>query len=112
MKMAAQHPAEKLIAENRKARHDYFVLEQLETGISLAGTEVKSLRLGEVNLKDSWVEIENGELFWCWACTSAHMKRGIFLTGTLWRKRKLLAHKSEIRRLAQRKNCRATPWCR
>ena len=47
MKMAAQHPAEKLIAENRKARHDYFVLEQLETGISLAGTEVKACALAK-----------------------------------------------------------------
>ena len=100
MKMAAQHPAEKLIAENRKARHDYFVLEQLETGISLAGTEVKSLRLGEVNLKDSWVEIENGELFVLGMHISPYEKGNIFNRDPV-RRRKLLAHKSEIRRLAQ-----------
>ena len=53
----------KVIAENRKARHDYFVIEALETGIELVGTEVKSVRTGEVNLKDAWVEVENGELY-------------------------------------------------
>ena len=100
MKLAAQHPAEKLIAENRKARHDYFVLEQLETGISLAGTEVKSLRLGEVNLKDSWVEIENGELFVLGMHISPYEKGNIFNRDPV-RRRKLLAHKSEIRHLAQ-----------
>lgn len=98
--MAVQHPAEKLIAENRKARHDYFVLEQLETGIALVGTEVKSLRLGEVNLKDSWVEIENGELYVLGMHISPYEKGNIFNRDPV-RKRKLLAHKSEIRRLAQ-----------
>ena len=98
MKMAAQHPAEKLIAENRKARHDYFVLEQLETGISLAGTEVKSLRLGEVNLKDSWVEIENGELFVLGMHISPYEKGSIFNKDPL-RVRKLLLHRQEINKL-------------
>ena len=98
MKMAAQHPAEKLIAENRKARHDYFVLEQLETGISLAGTEVKSLRLGEVNLKDSWVEIENGELFVLGMHISPYEKGNIFNRDPL-RVRRLLLHKKEITKL-------------
>ena len=98
MKMAAQHPAEKLIAENRKARHDYFVLEQLETGISLAGTEVKSLRLGEVNLKDSWVEIENGELFVLGMHISPYEKGNIFNRDPV-RERKLLLHRREINRL-------------
>ena len=101
MKMAAQHPAEKLIAENRKARHDYFVLEQLETGISLAGTEVKSLRLGEVNLKDSWVEIENGELFVLGMHISPYEKGNIFNRDPL-RSRKLLMHKYEIRKIASK----------
>ena len=100
MKMAAQHPAEKLIAENRKARHDYFVLEQLETGISLAGTEVKSLRLGEVNLKDSWVEIENGELFVLGMHISPYEKGNIFNRDPV-RKRKLLVHKREIKHLQE-----------
>ena len=54
---------EKIIAENRKARHDYFVIEAYEAGIELFGTEVKSLRAGGVNLKDSYCDIDNGELF-------------------------------------------------
>ena len=104
MKMAAQHPAEKLIAENRKARHDYFVLEQLETGISLAGTEVKSLRLGEVNLKDSWVEIENGELFVLGMHISPY--------GTLCASANCWRTNLKFAALPSSKNCRATPWCR
>ena len=52
----------KTIAENRKARHEYFVIESMETGIELVGTEVKSLRLGQVNLKDSWCSIDNRNL--------------------------------------------------
>ena len=55
-------PATKSIAVNREARHEYFVIEALETGIELKGTEVKSLRRGTVNLKDSWVDIEDGDL--------------------------------------------------
>ena len=57
-----ERPATKTIASNREARHEYFVLEALETGVELKGTAVKSLRAGGVNLKDSWVDIENGEL--------------------------------------------------
>lgn len=53
----------KLISENRQARHEYFILEDMEAGIELQGNEVKSIRLGNVNLKDSWCDIENGELF-------------------------------------------------
>ena len=57
-----ERPATKTIATNREARHEYFVMEALETGVELKGTEVKSLRAGGVNLKDSWVDIEDGEL--------------------------------------------------
>ena len=57
-----ERPATKTIATNREARHEYFVMEALETGIELKGTEVKSLRAGGVNLKDSWVDIDGGEL--------------------------------------------------
>ena len=53
----------KLITENRQARHEYFILESFEAGIELTGTEVKSIRQGSVNLKDSWCSIENGEIF-------------------------------------------------
>ena len=62
MAPARERPATKTIATNREARHEYFVLEALETGVELKGTEVKSLRAGGVNLKDSWVDIEDGEL--------------------------------------------------
>ena len=57
-----ERPATKTIATNREARHEYFVLEALETGVELKGTEVKSLRAGGVNLKDSWADIDDGEL--------------------------------------------------
>ena len=58
--MAQEKPGKKVIAQNREAHHEYFVIEALETGVELVGTEVKSLRAGGVNLKDSWVDIENG----------------------------------------------------
>ena len=58
----ADRAGTKQIAVNRQARHEYFVIEALETGIELVGTEVKSLRAGTVNLKDSWVDVDNGQL--------------------------------------------------
>ena len=88
----------KLITENRKARHDYFVLETLETGIALVGTEVKSLRNGNVNLKDSYCEVSSGELFIHGMHISPYEKGNIFNRDPL-RQRKLLAHKKEIARL-------------
>ena len=60
--MAGQESS-KVIAVNRKARHDYFVIEAMEAGIELMGTEVKSIRTGAVNLKDAWVEVDGGELY-------------------------------------------------
>ena len=89
----------KTIAENRKARHDYFVLEAMETGIELVGTEVKSIRTGSVNLKDSWVDIVNGELMVLGMHISPYEKGNIFNRDPV-RPRRLLAHKKEIRRLA------------
>ncbi len=88
----------KTITENRKARHEYFVLESMETGIELVGTEVKSLRLGQVNLKDSWCSIENGELFIKGMHISPYEKGNIFNRDPM-RVRKLLMHKKEISRL-------------
>ncbi|WP_418666906.1 SsrA-binding protein SmpB [Allofournierella sp.] len=90
----------KRIAENRQARHEYFVVERLETGIELVGTEVKSLRMGQVNLKDSWVEVENGQLYVHGMHISPYEKGNIFNRDPL-RSRRLLAHKNEIRRLGQ-----------
>ena len=90
----------KTIALNRQARHEYFVVESLETGIELVGTEVKSLRMGQVNLKDSWVEIEDGELLLHGMHISPYEKGNIFNKDPL-RPRRLLMHRKEIRRLAQ-----------
>lgn len=88
----------KTISENRKARHEYFVLESMETGIELMGTEVKSLRLGQVNLKDSWCSIDNGELFIKGMHISPYEKGNIFNRDSM-RVRKLLMHRKEINRL-------------
>ena len=90
--------AGKLIAVNRKARHDYFVLETFETGIELAGTEVKSIRAGGVNLKDSWCTIDDGELFVKGMHISPYDKGNVFNRDP-FRVRKLLMHKREIMRL-------------
>lgn len=90
----------KTIAVNRKARHDYFVLEALEAGIELVGTEVKSIRNGAVNLKDSWVDINHGELYLLGAHISPYEKGNIFNRDPL-RPRRLLVHKKEIARLQQ-----------
>jgi SsrA-binding protein len=88
----------KTIAENQKARHEYFVIESMETGIELVGTEVKSLRLGQVNLKDSWCSIDNGELFIKGMHISPYEKGNIFNRDPI-RVRKLLMHRKEINRL-------------
>ncbi|MDE5792440.1 MAG: SsrA-binding protein SmpB [Oscillospiraceae bacterium] len=88
----------KLITENRQARHEYFILESFEAGIELTGTEVKSIRQGSINLKDSWCSIENGELFIKQMHISPYEKGNIFNRDPL-RVRRLLMHKSEINRL-------------
>ena len=95
-----ERPATKTIATNREARHEYFVLEALETGVELKGTEVKSLRAGGVNLKDSWVDIEDGELLVKGMHITPYDHGNIFNQDPL-RVRRLLAHKNEIRRLHQ-----------
>ena len=89
----------KIIAENRKARHDYFVIESFEAGVELFGTEVKSLRAGGVNLKDSYCEIDKGELFALGVHISPYEQGNIFNKDPL-RPKKLLMHKREIMRLA------------
>ena len=88
----------KTIANNKKAYHDYFILEKYEAGIELAGTEVKSLRQGRCNLKDSWCSIVKGELF----VNGMHISP--YEHGNIWSKdplrvRKLLMHKREINKL-------------
>lgn len=88
----------KVIAQNRKAYHEYFVLEKLEAGISLAGTEVKSIRAGKVNLKDAFCQIKNGELFVYCMHISPYEQGNIFNKDPM-RDKKLLMHKKEIRKL-------------
>jgi SsrA-binding protein len=89
---------EKIIAENRKARHDYFVVECYEAGIELFGTEVKSIRAGGVNLKDSYCDIDGGELFALGIHISPYEQGNIFNKDPL-RPKKLLMHKREIMKL-------------
>lgn len=88
----------KIIADNRKARHDYFVIETYEAGIELFGTEVKSLRAGGVNLKDSYCEIDDGEMFALGVHISPYEQGNIFNKNPL-RPKKLLMHKREIMKL-------------
>ena len=88
----------KTIAQNKKAFHDYFVIESMETGIELCGTEVKSIRNGRVNLKDSWCSIDDGELYIKGMHISPFEQGNIFNRDPM-RVRRLLMHKREIMRL-------------
>ena len=96
--MAEKNKTTRVIAENRKARHDYFVIETYEAGIELFGTEVKSLRAGTVNMKDSYCEIDGGEMFALGIHISPYEMGNIFNKDPL-RPKKLLLHKSEIMKL-------------
>lgn len=98
--MAEAKKQNKVIALNRKARHDYFVEETYEAGISLLGTEIKSLRAGTVNLKDSYCQIVNNEIYAFGIHISPYEKGNIFNRDPL-RDRKLLMHKKEILKLFQ-----------
>lgn len=88
----------KLIAQNKKAYHDYFIEDTYECGIELVGTEVKSIRMGAVNLKDSYAHLYNGEVYVRNMHVSPYEKGNIFNRDPL-RERKLLLHKYEIRKL-------------
>lgn len=88
----------KIIAQNKKAYHDYFVLETYEAGMELYGTEIKSIRNGRVNLKDSWCSVDNGEMFALGVHISPYEQGNIFNREPL-RKKRLLLHKKEIMRL-------------
>ena len=94
------HKGVKVIAQNRRARHDYFVLETWEAGLELKGTEVKSIRLGKCNLKDSYAAVKNGEMFVYGMHISPYEKGSYFNTDPL-RPKRLLMHKSEIRKAQQ-----------
>ena len=96
--MGRKNDAVKIACENRKARHDYFIHEVYEAGMELQGTEVKSLRAGKANLKDSYAEIKNGEIFVQNMHISSYEQGNIFNHDPL-RRRRLLLHKSEITKL-------------
>ena len=86
------------VAQNRKARHDYFILDAIECGIVLTGTEIKSVRAGNLNLKDSYASLENGEL-WLSGVHISPYEKGTYYNHEPERDRKLLMHKHEILRL-------------
>ena len=88
----------KLISNNKKAYHDYFVEEKYEAGIELAGTEVKSLRMGKCSIKESYVRIKNGQIYILGMNISPYERGNIFNKDPL-RDRRLLMHRSEIRKL-------------
>ena len=88
----------KLIANNKKAYHDFFILDTYEAGIALHGTEVKSLRMGKCSIKESFIRIENGEVFIYGMHVSLYEKGNIFNKDPL-RVKKLLLHKAEINKL-------------
>lgn len=88
----------KVIAQNKKARHDYFIEQTIEAGIVLSGTEVKSIRLGKVNLKDSYAGIKDGEVFVYGMHISPYEQGNIFNKDPM-RDRKLLLHRYEINKL-------------
>lgn len=97
--MAISQPDERqIVAQNKKARHDYFVLETYEAGIELFGTEVKSIRKGKINLKDSWCNIEKGEIF-VNGMHISHYEQGNIFNRDPMRVKRLLMHKREINRL-------------
>lgn len=89
----------KIVAKNRKALHNYFVEDKLEVGIVLTGTEVKAIRQGKLNLKDSYASVENGEVYIANMHISPYEQGNIFNVDPV-RKRKLLLHKREIVKLA------------
>ncbi len=91
----------KVIANNKKAFHDYFILEKYEAGIELFGTEVKSIRMGHCSVKEAYIEISRGEMYVDGMHISPYEKGNIFNRDPL-RKRRLLMHSSEIRKLAQK----------
>ena len=95
----AGREAQKLIANNKKAYHDYFIDETYEAGVALHGTEVKSLRMGKCSIKESFIRIENGEVFVYGMHISPYEKGNIFNKDPL-RVKKLLMHRYEINKLA------------
>jgi SsrA-binding protein len=99
----AENAPIKIVAENRKARHDYLILEQFEAGMVLTGTEVQSMRLGKVNLKDAYAKIKNGEIF-LYQVHIGPYPFAYYNNHEPLRTRKLLLHRREINRLFAKAN--------
>ena len=98
--MAGDKKGIKLVAQNKRARHDYFILDTWEAGIELKGTEVKSMRMGKCNLKDCYAQVVNGEMLVYGMHISPYEKGSYFNTDPL-RPKRLLMHKAEIRKCRQ-----------
>jgi SsrA-binding protein len=98
---AARVQAQRIVAENRKARHDYHILETWEAGVALLGTEVKAIREGRVNLRDSYARADKGEVWMLNVHISSYSHRG-YADHSEMRQRKLLLHSHEIRKLIGR----------
>ncbi len=96
-----QEKQDKTVAQNRSARHDYVVLDSFEAGVALSGTEIKSVRGGQVNLRDGYARIENGEL-WLMNVHISPYEKGSYYNKDPMRPRKLLVHKSQIYKLQSR----------
>jgi len=101
MTKAPDPKTEKVVATNRKARHEYFVLDTVEAGVALTGTEVKSIRLGNVNLTDGYAMVRNGEV-WLSGMHVSPYEQGSYANVDPLRERRLLLHRKEIRRLIAR----------
>ncbi|HCW23759.1 MAG TPA: SsrA-binding protein [Lachnospiraceae bacterium] len=97
--MESKNAQIRLIANNKKAYHDYFIIEKYECGIELFGTEIKSIRMGRVSIKEAYVDIEGGEAYIDGMNISPYEKGNLFNRDPL-RRKKLLLHKNEIRKLA------------
>jgi SsrA-binding protein len=98
MEKTPRESAQRLVADNRKARHDYHLLETFEAGVVLLGTEVKAIREGRVNLRDSYARVQDGEVFIYGMHISPYSHRG-YAEHDPTRRRKLLLHRAEIRKL-------------
>ena len=95
-----ENPNEKSICTNRRARHEYEILDELECGIMLRGSEVKSLRDGKVSLEEAWAKLENGEL-WLIGCDIAQYPQANLMNHEPRRQRKLLLHRREVHKFAE-----------
>ena len=93
-----QREDDKTVSRNRRARHEYFILESMEAGIVLSGTEIKSVRAGNVNLKDGFARVDNGEL-WLYNVHIAPYEKGTYYNKDPLRPRKLLVHKKQLLKL-------------